>query len=194
MSPTRPLDAIREDAIAALRRSRSTEGEERTETLRTVAALLVEARGHFLTADGTVDWGGRTWACRRFSSEIFAAADLGENVSSVQAAIRYHVSNLLRERLDPEELEAAGLRKESARTRSVLKREKQAAVLATVGPGPALTSAKEITEALATVSTILARIPVDEVRTLAGEDRATVFGSARRVRDAAEALVGASAD
>lgn len=172
MAMPRPLAEIRETATAALRRYFAAEPDARTAILRDVAESLVDAREHFITADGTVDYRGRTYAYRRFVGEIFAGANPpADEVQAVQAAVRYHVGNVLRERLTPDTLEALGLRKESPKERSVEKRASESDALALLRGGTAFTTTEEIGESLRVVQGLLSRIDTNAVRALPDDER-----------------------
>jgi hypothetical protein len=179
---SRSLETLRDEAASALRDYSHSDESGRTDCLRKVAALLVEAREHFYTADGTVDWRGRTYAYRQLVGEAFAGADLpADDVSSVQAAVRYHVSAVLRTRLDAQTLESLGLVKASARARSTAKRSRQSAILSIASGGAAFEDAESIERALAAVTGILGRIPSSAVKGLTAAERRQVHDVAERI-------------
>lgn len=179
---SRSLDTLRDEATSALRDYSHADESGRTDCLRKVAALLVEAREHFYSADGTVDWRGRTYAYRQFVGEAFSSADVpADSVSSVQAAVRYHVSSALRARLDAQTLESLDLVKASARARSTAKRSRQSSMLSTVSGGAAFEDAESIERALAAVAGILGRIPESAVKGLAADERRQVHVFAERI-------------
>lgn len=190
---TRSLVVLRDLAVSVLRKYESAPSSERTEILREVAGVLVEAREHFYVADGSVDWRGRTYAYRQFAGEVISGANLPpEEVHSIQAAIRYHVGNILRERLDPAELEANGLQPSSPRTRSVEKRTRQSEILQRLSGGAAFEDADSVALALSTVESILSRIPEAAVRGLKAADRRKLHAAAEQVVTGAQAVVAAA--
>lgn len=166
------LSALRSRAAELLRQySRSDAPEAQTATLREVANVLVDARSRFYAADGTPDWRGRTYAYRRWVGEVYGEANLDAgDVSSVQAAVRYHVGNALRERLDSTTLEDLGLRSAGPRERSVEKRQRQAEVLARLMGGP-ITDPGEALEALHIVQRLLDRLDANAVKGLDAASR-----------------------
>lgn len=102
----------------ALVRSALEDREQRLEALRRLAALVVELRRYFYTDDGAPDWRGRTWDYRQRAADMFEAWGVpADSSGNLQASLRYHVGNRLREVLSDEELLAAGLRKAGPRER-----------------------------------------------------------------------------
>lgn len=101
-------------------------GRTRKDILKDVAEALVELRATYSLEDGRRDLGGRSPAYREAVSEIYSRAHVPrDKYDTVQAALRYHVGNLLRERFDADELAAVGLKSTSpkarlARTRDVV--------------------------------------------------------------------------
>lgn len=125
-----PLDKLRADLVSTLRRYRNAEGEARTPLLRQTAGLLVSAREHFLMEDGTPDINGRTYAYRKWAGSVYSDAGIsGESLTSTKAAVRYHVSNVLRDRLTPEELKERGLLPQGGREQAADRRAARTAVL-----------------------------------------------------------------
>lgn len=186
---TRPLAQIRESATASLRQYPYAEPGARTAILRDVAAALVEAREHFFTADGTTDWRGRTYAYRQFAGEVFSGANLPpEEGSTVQAAVRYHTGNLLRERLGPDEVEALGLNPESPKERSVAKRALQSSALQVLRGGEALQTPAEVAQAVRVASALLGRVDTDAVRSWPASARAAIAEETERVAALASGL------
>lgn len=94
----------------------------RTQVLRSLAEVVVELRSRTLE-NGTPDWAGRSWEYRQAAHAAYEAAGIPADAQAgIQAAIRYHVGNLLRERLTPEELQRAGLLGVSPRERIAAQR------------------------------------------------------------------------
>jgi hypothetical protein len=83
-----------------------------------MAPLIVELRQNHQLEDGRTDWSGRSPAYRAAIGEVYTTAKVPpEYMVAVQAAIRYHVGNLLRETTSAEELEEAGMSAASPRQR-----------------------------------------------------------------------------
>jgi hypothetical protein len=86
-----------------------------TQTYRRFAEVVVDLRKRFPNTAGTgPDWKGTTQAYRDHIAAMYRASGVPEDaVSNMQAAIRYHIGNVLRDRLSEEELTEAGLSKDS---------------------------------------------------------------------------------
>ena len=84
--------------------------DHRTDHLKALAEVVVRLRGEHTLEDGRKDWGGRSPAYRQSMADLYTRARVPhEKLDTVQAALRYHVGNLLREQASGEELEAVGL-------------------------------------------------------------------------------------
>lgn len=93
--------------------------ETKTDVLKAIAKVVVVLRSKFRTPDGDVDWGGRSWEYRTTVTEMYERAGIPpDSEQNVQASLRYHVGNLLRDVVDPHELEAVGLRTDSPKERT----------------------------------------------------------------------------
>lgn len=183
------LAELQFDAADTLRKSFTGSDAERTDYLRAVAADFVAAREHFYTKEGEPDWHGRTYAYRTWVREVMSLGGVPADVlASTQAAIRYHVGNILRDRLDDDQIEALGLRKESPRERSVEKRERTSSALALVSGGQAIESLEDITAAASAVVGILRRINVSG---LTGARRKAAVSALQDVSAAARDAGGA---
>lgn len=101
---------------------------KRTDDLRALATVVVEMRRQFTTKDGDPDLGGRTEGYRQSIAHVYARAGIPEEeMDTVQAALRYHVGNELRERFSAEELARAGLSSISPKERlTVIRKALQA--------------------------------------------------------------------
>lgn len=90
---------------------------DRTEILRDLALIIVKLRSRFYTDTG-IDWAGRSWDYRQTVAQLYDDAGLNpEEMTTVQAALRYHVGNTLRDTVPAELLEAAGLKAKSPKER-----------------------------------------------------------------------------
>ena len=98
--------------------------ESKTEVLRRLATVVVGIRAQFRTEDGSPDWRGKTWDYRQFIGDMYGASGVPpDSASNIQAALRYHVGNLLREVVPGEDLAAAGLKESSPRDRMLAARQ-----------------------------------------------------------------------
>ena len=93
--------------------------QKRTQLLHTIASVVVDIRSRFKSADGTPDWAGRSRDYRAAIAKMYSEAGIpADSVAGVQAALRYHIGNELRQRLTPEQLQAAGLGQRGPRDRA----------------------------------------------------------------------------
>lgn len=183
------LSAIQKAAIEAISAALTSSDAARTELLRDAARLFIDARGHFFTREGEPDWLGRTYAYRTWVREVMSSAHVpGDEVSSLQAAIRYHSGNILRDRLNEEEIADLGLRKESPRERSIDKRERTSETLSIFGGGAELGSAEEIFQLCTLTLRALARVNAETLAKLPAKERKLAREALRRVAERAEEL------
>lgn len=118
----RELDLTRA-ATRALRKAVNSEGADRTRLLRQVADLLVDLRALYTDSDGEPDWRGKSYAYRDAVRAIYAGAGLSADTNdSTKTALRYHIGNVLRERLDEDTLKAVGLSALDPRDRQAKRR------------------------------------------------------------------------
>ena len=118
-----PVEALLAQAIEALRSAQTLPPTERGGARRRAAEAIVSAREYFYTSDGRPDWSGRTRAYRDFIAEVYGNAGVTrDDLASEQAAVRYHVGNVVRERVSDADLEDAGYRVASPRQRSIDRR------------------------------------------------------------------------
>lgn len=127
-----PVLSLAERAVKILR---AYLADHRTDRLRDLAEIVVELRGAHHLDDGRPDWGGRSAAYRQTMADVYARARVPEErLDTVQAALRYHVGNLLRERASADELEAVGLSPVAPKTRLANERAALAAQRALSAP------------------------------------------------------------
>ncbi|MBP2323340.1 hypothetical protein JOF56_003725 [Kibdelosporangium banguiense] len=82
----------------------------RTEHLRELAPVIVELRSNFNLEDGRVDWSGRSPGYREAIADVYKKARVPQDdLDRLQTALRYHVGNLIRERVPKQELTSVGL-------------------------------------------------------------------------------------
>ena len=187
----RPREDLERDIVRALRGIRGldpvSDRERRTMLIRECAAMLVELREHFLTDDGRPDWTGRTWPYRAAVRELYSRAGIPPaEATSLQAAVRYHAGNFLRDLLTATELEEYGIGPETPRDRTRASHSaRNALVHALRGEG----SGEDIARALAMVVAMLERLSAERVAELRGKERRRVVALLRRVAERTERLL-----
>lgn len=188
---TATLPEIQKAATDAIYHSLGAPDTARTDLLREAARQFVDAREHFYTKEGDPDWLGRTHAYRLWVREVMSEAHVpGEEVTSLQAAIRYHSGNMLRDRLDDDTLDALGLKKSSPRERSVEKRERTSSTLNLFGGGAEISDPEDIVRACALIEAALKRVNAATVAGLPAKERRATRAALLRVAERAEALAG----
>lgn len=194
MNSAKPLNDLQKTAVEALRGYTTADEGDRTRRLRDTAEAFVGAREHFFTRDGDPDWLGRSFAYRSWIRETMALAGItGADLSTIQAAIRYHTGNVLRNRLDPDTLEDLGLRSAGPRERSAEQRERVNASLSLFAGGQALSDPADVMTALRTIESTLRRVDMTEVASWDTEALAEVRRSAKGVAAAVNAITKATA-
>jgi hypothetical protein len=184
MTTPDPIYELQSAAVAALRDYEAIPDDERTAHLRAAGESFVSAREHFFTREGEPDWLGRTHAYRQFVREVLRDARVpSELLATVQAAIRYHTGNVLRERLSEDQIAELGLRVESPRERSVEKRQKHAETIALFSGhgGARLADPDLIVGAAERMEAALRRISLPDVAALPARDRRRVRAAVLRV-------------
>lgn len=147
-------DALVMRAAAYMREYIAVEARP-TILLMNIAAVLVELRSRTTTDDGRTDWRGRSVKYRQEANQIYAAAGVSvADRERVSRAVRWHVGNLLREVMTPQELADYDLQESSPLDRL---RDSQASTAAIVSAARA-----EIEAATASVPTVKAT--ADHVR------------------------------
>ncbi len=187
---TRPLSAIREDAVAALRAlARPEPDADLTRLRREAASAMVEARGHFITRDGSADWSGRSHAYHAFAGEVFSEANVPRDLApTVQASIRYHSGNLVREFVDAAELAAAGFQSPATpRERAAERRRRRGESLTLLESGGPL-EGDDLLRALTLTQSVLSRIDARAVRALPPARRREVVAALDALARSATAL------
>ena len=118
----------------------------RTDDLHAAANVVVEARSeYFLTADGSPDYGGRSYAYRQWYGSVVDTLNLSDSDRrKLLGNMRFHVGNALREALSPEELREAGLLVESPVKRGKRNYENRSAPYRVVTSHTKLSSEEEI--------------------------------------------------
>lgn len=186
---TLSLSDIQHSASESLRRSLSASDTERTQLLRDTAALFVDARNHFFTKEGEPDWLGRTYAYRSWIRETMSMANVpGDEVTTLQAAVRYHAGNVLRTRLDQDTMDDLGLVKSSPRERSIEKRGRTSETVALFSGGAEFASADEILQVCRLIEVALARVNGVYIAGLPAKPRREVKAALQQVADHAGKL------
>lgn len=140
--------------------------QSKTEILKTLAEVVVDIRSQFQDESGITDWRGNTWEYRRFMEDLYEKAGIPpDSKSTIQAALRYHVGNVLRSRVPRKELEAADLLATSPRERMASQRSEASAVLRALGthtsdPASIRTYWRNATHAMESMSQRLAKLEV----------------------------------
>jgi len=193
MARIESLDTLQAQAVAALRSYQEDE-ETRTSTLKQLAAVFIAARNYFFTRDGDPDLLGQTAAYRRWVREVYSLANVpGAIVSSVQAAVRYHAGNLMREIHDDETIAALGLQVHSPRETSGNRHTQYREIVSLFGSGgAAITDADAIVGVARTIEVTLARIPAASVARLPVKERRRIADAVERVCELANDLADAA--
>lgn len=124
---------------------------------------LIAIRRTFTRRDGLPDLTGGSYAYRRTVAEVLTEAGVSsEQRPRVQATLRYHIGNLLREQLSPEEIEQFGLVKESPREASARARDHRGRMWAAMSdPEDSVTDPEAAVERLLAAGNLIATINVD---------------------------------
>lgn len=100
------LSTTTDRAIAALQRAIKDPG---TTHSRAAAEALVALRQHF-THEGIPDWAGRSPEYRDLIERVYRKAGVpSDSQGGIQANLRYHLGNVIRQVAPPEHLDALGL-------------------------------------------------------------------------------------
>lgn len=122
-NPTPSVESVAKEA-ARLLGAYIKSNRTRVDILRECASVVVDLRALFTLEDGRTDWSGRSPEYRRVMHDVYAAARVPtDRYDTVQAALRYHVGNLLREKVRAEDLAAVGLSGVSPRERLARNRD-----------------------------------------------------------------------
>lgn len=191
--PFRAMRDVRsvQAALAKVLREYSRGPGDGTALLRRAAEMQVELRQYFNRPDGEVDWLGKSYAYRQLMTETYGLAGvLPSERKKLGDAVRYHVINVLRERLSPEEIAALDLREQDGPTRAKETRERTRAIVDAATAegriagvhGGAL---KLVSYSLAVVATIKA----DAIRELSEAERQELIKDTSSLRREAERIL-----
>ena len=124
------LIECRDKALRLLLDYKSADQDTRTPIVRQLAEVIVDARSRFLNDESEPDWKGLTHAYRTWLHDVYTAANFSkDDTVNVQAAVRYHVGAVLRQRLDKRTLRRLGLLKQTPKERSKERRLGRTAVI-----------------------------------------------------------------
>lgn len=181
-------EALVEAAARSLRAYLASD-RQRTDYVKEVAEQVYRLRALHHLADGRPDWSGRSAAYRADVHRIYSEARVpAEVLDTVQAAIRYHLGNLLRARVSVEDLRASGLSATSPRQRLDRDREIAAAVAASTGRTVA-----DPLRLLAHTIALLEVVDDEALASLAGRQRGAGRAAAARIASHAERIGAALA-
>jgi len=156
-SPTRLVD----EGVTILRQYLV---DHRTDHLKQLAEIVVQLRGEHTLEDGRKDWGGRSPAYRQSMADLYTRARVPEEkLDTVQAALRYHVGNLLRDQAAGDELEAVGLSPVAPKTRLTTRRKAIQAQAAQAAPP------QDVARLAVMAQALVEHIAEDAIATLAPE-------------------------
>lgn len=149
---TSSLDELSARAQAGMRAYIDGTGPERTMGTKAAAEALVEARTLFVNRDGAPDLLGRSHDYREWLSATLDAAGVpAESRTNLQAAIRHHISPILRDRFGEEAVDELGLKPGSTVQRRKARRDRDAHIFNLVTGGAPISDADD-TSTLANVT------------------------------------------
>lgn len=164
--------------------------ETKTDVLKAIAKVVVILRSKFRTPDGEVDWAGRSWDYRQTVTSMYERSGVPpDSEQNIQASLRYHVGNLLREVVPAKELEAVGLRTDSPKERMNAQRVEARALVAepSIATGSRhLDAFDRQLQGVVALSNLLASMPVDALAEL---NLKSLDHFARMLREAISHLV-----
>lgn len=124
---------LRKQAVDGLLSLRGMDRSQRRDRLKDVAAVLLHLRSMHTGANGLPDWRGRSYDYRSLVRDIYAEAGLSSDPNDkTKAMLRYWLSELLRQRVPADELQAADLKTTPPSSRQVDRNRQQAALAAHV--------------------------------------------------------------
>ncbi|MEV1157746.1 hypothetical protein AB0J27_20340 [Micromonospora chokoriensis] len=183
-------DTIAGEVVRRLRALRAATGRERRTTLaREVAALSVDLREFYLV-DGRPDYAGRSHAYLSTMRDLWSKAGYtdAEERDRAQAQVRYHVGNIVRDRIPADDLEAAGLQAPSPRGQSVNRHRARSALAVAATSAPIGDTDADLVRAVGAALAILERLEATRVSVLDGRERRLVVAALGRIEDRAAAL------
>lgn len=185
---------ITREIVRRLKALRETEDRERRTTLaREVARSAVDLREFYLV-DGRADIAGRSHAYLSTMRDLWSKAGYtdADERDRVQAQVRYHVGNIIRDRVTADDLEAAGLQAPSPRGQSNTRYRARSALAEAAVSAPIGDTDADLVRAVGAAHAILQRLETDRVSALTGRERRLVVATLSRIGDRAAALRGAA--
>jgi len=151
---------VRKLGEALIKATRTGEdGHYNTAAMRDAAGYTIDLRELFLNKDGLPDYGGRSWPYREAMNEALDYARMGSDERPrVMSTLRYHISNLLRERLTAEQLADYGMQPVTAIERQREDRKIRARMARIASRGDRISSVSEAEIALRGVVNLLRNI------------------------------------
>lgn len=195
MATERPEDTIAANIVRKLRALRAAVDRERQTTLaREIAEGSVALREFYTDVNGQPDYAGRTHAYRVTMRDLWSKAGFvdAEERDAAQARVRYHVGNIVRERIPAETLEAAGLQGPSPREQTTERKRAVAALAQAASSGPLGDTDADLVRAVGAALAILLRIDVDRVAAIAGREAQLVKATLNRIAGRASVLSAAA--
>lgn len=168
-----------------------TRGDGGTALLRRAAELQVELRQYFERRDGETDWLGKSYAYRQLMTDTYGRAGVPPSERrKLGDAIRYHVINVLRERLSPEELAALDLREQDGPTRAKRIRERTRAIVdAAQMEGRTAGAAGGPLRLIVGILAALSAVRAADVRALSEEERRVLVKDLEALRREVERII-----
>lgn len=165
----------------------------KTAVLKELARVVVQLRQEFHTEDGRTDWAGRSHPYREAIAKIYAEAGLPpDSLDGMQASLRYHIGNVLRDVAPPDELADLGLKPKTPRDRVQDTRDRLAA-LARAGAAqvePTGNVRADVRRMVVGAEVVLSRVDDEALEELDEEGRAAVVKSLEAVIARASTLLG----
>ena len=139
------MTSMTKRAGTVLEKLRCLSEDDSTTAFRDVARAIVELRSGY-THEDLPDWKGRSLEYREAIENLYRQAELPpDSESSVQAKLRYHIGNVVREVAPVEDLAALGLKPKGpadrAKDRPYTSRRQPAAVRRTSADNPLVLAA-----------------------------------------------------
>ncbi|HVE24375.1 MAG TPA: hypothetical protein VNC22_03180 [Sporichthya sp.] len=180
MRDVRSLQSALADVLREYVRDPSGGG---TALLRRAAEIKVEIRQYF-DRGGEVDWLGKSYAYRQLMTETYGMAGvLPSERKKLGDAIRYHVINVLRERLSADELDALELREADGPARAKENRERTRAIVdAATAEGRTASVVKGTPRLVKGIAATLSYVRADAIRELSDSEREELLKDAAAVR------------
>lgn len=174
------------DRITETLRAYLDQGGTRTDLLRDAGHDVADLRSMF-TRNDAPDWSGRSRDYQHAMSEVYDRLGVkGKARENLQFSVRFHTGNVIRERAEADDLEAAGLDTVSPRDRILRNRAAQAATAGAVGIRAG--AAESLPKALAWAATLLEFAQSLDVAGLTAREKAACRALVKDCRACLDAL------